>query len=333
MSEKLRWGLLSTARINEALFKPLRSSKRSLLLAVASRSREKAEAYARKHRIPRAHGSYQALLDDPEIDVVYIPLPNHLHAEWTTRALQAGKHVLIEKPIALTLAEVDAIASAAQQAGRIAVEGFKFRSHPQMSRVKQLAADGKLGRLRLLRGSFTYDWKESDNYRMRPEMGGGCLWDVGCYLVNFARCLLETEPLEVFGWQTTSATGVDEAFAAQLRFPEGVFAQFDCSMALPYHSFMEIVGTEGTLVVPHPSGPGRREGLALTKAGKTEIIPVTGPEPFTGEVEDLAEAILTGRPPAVSLADSRLNTAALLALYESARTGKPVTLVTQPSKR
>ncbi len=323
-SRKLNWGLLSTADINKALLPPLRTSPRNRLLAVASRSQEKADAYARARKIERAYGSYEALLADPEIDVIYNPLPNHLHAEWTIKAVEAGKHVLCEKPLALSLAEVDAMDAAARKHGKVVAEAFMYRTHPQTFQVKQIVDSGRLGRIRLARGSFTYDGTAPGNYRLKPEMGGGCLWDVGGYPLGFMRAVLVAEPLEVFGWQATGPTGVDESFVGQLRFPGGIFGQFDCSMVTPYHVFMEFVGDEASLFIPQPFIPSPRLTLRLTRRGKTETIPVKGPETYIGEVEDMADAILLGKPPVVSLADSRAMAAAILALFESAKIGRPV---------
>jgi xylose dehydrogenase (NAD/NADP) len=326
MTQILRWGLLSTANINKALIPPLRISKRNKLLAVASRSQDKADAYAREKKIKRAFGSYGALLADPEIDVIYNALPNHLHAEWTIKAVQAGKHVLCEKPLALSLAEVDAIDNAARSYGKVVAEAFVYRTHPQAQKVKQLIDNGKLGNIKMVRGSFTYSDTSPDNIRLKPEMGGGGLWDIGCYPLSYSRTMLGAEPLEVFGWQVIGSTGVDETFIAQMRFPGEVYAQFDCSMVVPYHVFMELVGDEATLNIPNPFIPGPKNTLYLTRNGKTETILVKGPDTYISEVEDMADAILLGKSPVVSLAESRANIAAILALFESAKIGKPVLL-------
>jgi xylose dehydrogenase (NAD/NADP) len=326
MTEILRWGLLSTARINRVLIPPLRISKRNKLLAVASRSQEKADAYARENKIPRPHGSYEALLNDPEIDVIYNPLPNHLHAEWTIRAVEAGKHVLCEKPLALSLAEVDAIADAAKKHGRIVTEAFAYRSHPQTRKVKEIIETGKLGKVRMVHGSFTFVMNNPDDVRWKPEMGGGSLWDIGCYPLSFTRWVLGAEPQDVFGWQVIGPTGIDETFAAQLRFPGEVYFQLNCSFKIPSHEFMEIVGEEGTLSVPQPFNSGIRKTMYLTRDGKTSAITVKGPDPYQAEVEDFADSILLDKPVAVSLADSRLNTAAILALFESTKTGRTAIL-------
>jgi len=324
--KKLNWGLLSTARINSALFGPLRTSKRNRLAAIASRTQDKADAFARQNKIPRAYGSYEALLADPGIDVIYNPLPNHLHAEWTIKAMAAGKHVLCEKPLALSVGEVDAIAAASKRYGRVAVEAFMYRTHAQTLKVEEMVRGGELGHIRLVRGSFTFLMTEPDDYRWKPEMGGGSLWDVGCYPLSYTRAVLGAEPQEVFGWQVTGQSGVDNSFFAQLRFPGDIYAQFDSSVTVPYRVFMEIIGDEGTLIVPTPFNPGLRESLFHMRQGKTKTIAVKGTDNYVSEVEDLADAVLLGRSTRVSLADSRANTAAISALFESARRGAPVKL-------
>ena len=326
MDDKLRWGILSTARINDALLNPLRVSRRNQLVAVSSRTQDKAEAYARKIKIKRAYGSYPALLADPEIDVIYNPLPNHLHAEWTIKAVQAGKHVLCEKPLALTIQEVDAISGASEKYGKVVAEAFMYRTHAQSSKVKEIVESGKLGKVKLIHGSFTFVMTNPDDYRWNPEMGGGGLWDIGCYPLSFMRMVLSTEPLEVYGRELKGPSGVDEVFAAQMRFPNDIFAHFDCSIKVPFHVFMEIIGDEGTLIIPKPFNPGAREKLFLIKGNKTETIALKGTDPYVSEVEDMSDAILLGRPTRVSLADSRGNVAVIQALFESARTGKPMTM-------
>ena len=325
MNEKtLNWGLLSTARINRALIPPLRASKRNHLLAVASRSQESADAYAQKWKIPRAHGTYDALLADPEIDVIYNPLPNHLHTEWTIKAVEAGKHVLCEKPLALSVDEVDAIAAAAQKHGRAVAEAFMYRHHPQTLKVQELVGNGSIGTLKLLRGSFSFVLDRERDIRLDPAMGGGSIWDVGCYPISYMRTVVGVEPLEVFGWQVTGPTGIDETFVGQLHFAKDVTGQFDSSFAIPFHAYMEIVGSEATLIVPTPFKPGLNEKIFLVRDGKTETVKVKGQELYIGEVEDMADAITLGQVPRITLEDSRANVAVILALLESARTNKPV---------
>ncbi len=323
---RLRWGLLCTANINKALLGPLRTSKRNQLVAVASRVQAKADDYARVNKIKRAYGSYSDLLADPEVDVIYNPLPNNLHAEWSIKAVQEGKHVLCEKPLALTLAEIDAITAASEKYGKVVSEAFMYRSHPQTLKAREIVANGKLGKIKMIRGSFTFMLSKPDDYRWNPEMGGGGLWDVGCYPLSYTRFVLGAEPLEVFGWQVTGTTGVDEGFTAQMRFPQNVYAQFDCSIKLPYHVFMEIVGDETTLIIPNPFNPAGRGKLFLRQGGKVSTININSRGSYFCEVEDMADAILLGKPPRVTLGDSRKNTAVILALFESAKTGKPIIL-------
>jgi predicted dehydrogenase len=325
MPKKLNWGLLSTARINSALIPPLRVSKRNSLLAVASRTQKSADNYAREQKIPRAHGTYEALLADPEIDVIYNSLPNHLHAEWTIKAVEAGKHVLCEKPLALSVDEVDAVQAAARQHGRIVMEAFMYRHHPQTLKVQEIAKSGSLGTLKLIRGSFSFVLSRAEDIRLLdPAMGGGSIWDIGCYPISYARTIVGENPLEVFGWQVTGETGIDETFVGQMKFANDILVQFDSSFVIPFHSFMEIVGSEATLSIPLPFKPEENEKIYLTRSEKTETIKIKGQELYIGEVENMADAILLGHEPRISLNDSRANVMVIRALLESARSGKPI---------
>lgn len=322
----LRWGLLSTARINRSLIPALRASSRSRLVAVASRGLDKAKAYAQAWQIERAFGSYEAMLESPEIDAIYISLPNRLHAEWTIRSLRAGKHVLCEKPLATRVEDVDAIAAAARETGRVVAEAFMYRHHPQTLKVQSLIAQGAIGEVRLVRGSFTFALTDRANVRMNAELDGGSVWDVGCYPISYARTMIGREPVEVFGMQFTGSSGVDETFVGTLRFAEGTYAQFDCGFRAPFRMHIEIVGSEGVIVVPRPFKPTARETIYIGKSSdQLEPLIVEGPELlYLGEVEDLADAALNGTPPRISLQDSRANVAVILALLRSAREGRPV---------
>ncbi len=322
----LNWGLLSTANINGALIPPLNASKRNRLLAVASRSQPTAEAYAREWEIPRALGSYEAMLGDPEIDVIYNSLPNNLHAEWTIKALRAGKHVLCEKPFALTLAEADAMIAASKETGKVLAEAFMYRHHPQTLKVKEMIESSSIGNLQTFRGAFTFTLTRKNDIRTKKETGGGSIWDVGCYPISYARTMMGSEPVEAFGWQVKGASGTDDSFFGQLRFPNERYAQFDCGFISPSRAQVDIVGAGGTLNIPEPFKPGLDEKIYLTQTGKTKTIKIKGRELYIGEVEDMADAILLGKPTRITLADSRNNTAAILALLKSAQTGKPVHL-------
>jgi xylose dehydrogenase (NAD/NADP) len=324
MDRRLNWGLLSTAKINRALIKPLRASKRTRLLAVASRSISSAEAYAREWNIPRAHGSYEALLNDPEIDVIYNSLPNHLHAEWTIKALRAGKHVLCEKPFALTLADVDAMNQAAHETGKIAAEAFMYRHHAQTLKVKEIVDSGKLGKLQLIKGAFTFTLTREGNFRWMEEMGGGSIWDVGCYPISYARMIVGAEPVEVFGWQVTGQGGGDESFIGQMRFENGIHMQFDCGFKSPSRSFIEIVGSEATLNIPNPFKPNLKNKIFINREDKIQTIDMAGEELYLGEVDDMCDAILYHKPARIPADDSRGNIATILALIKSAENGKPM---------
>ncbi len=324
MERQLNWGLLSTAKINHALIKPLNASKRTRLLAVASRSKSSAEAYARENKISRAHGSYEALLADPEIDVIYNSLPNNLHAEWTIKALRAGKHVLCEKPIALTLAEVDEMAAAAKETGKVLAEAFMYRHHAQTLKVKEIVDSGALGKLQLIKGAFTFTLNREGNYRFVKEMGGGSIWDVGCYPISYARMIVGEEPVEVFGWQVEGRGGSDNSFIGQMRFASGVHAQFDSGFKSPSRSYMEIVGSDAVLKIPDPFKPGKKNELFLTRGDKEEKINTPGTELYLGEVEDVCDSILLNKPQRITLGDSRGNIAAILGFIDSANRKKPV---------
>ncbi len=323
----LRWGLLGTARINRALIPPLRRARRSRLAAVASRSQKRAEAYAREWGIPKAHGSYEALLADPEIEVIYNSLPNSLHAEWTIKACQAGKHVLCEKPLAMTVEEVEAIEASARQAGVVVAEAFMYRHHAQTKKVIEIVAGGQLGELRLVRGSFTFLLEDPQNIRLAPDLGGGSIWDVGCYPISYARTVIGSEPVEVTGWQLSGPSGVDIFFTGQMLFPREIAAQFDSGFSAPGRARMEIIGREGSLAILNPFKPGRRENLILRSRNQEEKIKVRGGDLYLDEVEDMEQAILDGKPPLISLADSRANVATITALLQSARERRTVRMV------
>ncbi|MBI3361564.1 MAG: Gfo/Idh/MocA family oxidoreductase [Chloroflexi bacterium] len=324
--KKLRWGLLSTARINRAVIPPIRASARNELLAVASRTRETGKAYAREWGIPRLHVGYEALLADPEIDAIYISLPNSLHAEWSIKCAEAGKHVLCEKPVAITIAEVERMMAAARKNRTVLAEAFMYRHHPQTLKVRELIQQGVIGKPSSVHGRFTFSIATEDDVRLDPDLGGGSVWDVGCYPVSYTRSALGEEPIEVFGWQRLTARGVENTFAGTMRFASGVLATFDCGFRSPQRWGMEIVGAEGTITLTNPFKPGMNDIILLRRGDQTDAIPVTPQELYIGEVEDMADAVLDGKPPRISLEDSLANVKTLLALYQSAKEGKPIKL-------
>jgi D-xylose 1-dehydrogenase (NADP+, D-xylono-1,5-lactone-forming) len=321
----LRWGLLCTARINRSVIPPIRLSKRSELVAVASRTRESASRYAATWEIPHFYSSYEDLLADPEIDVIYNSLPNALHAEWSIKAMQMGKHVLCEKPLTINVNEAEAVMTASKNTGRIITEAFMYRHHPQTLLVKQMIDDGKIGKIQLIRGSFCYSNTRPSDIRFDPALGGGSLWDIGCYPISYTRYLTGKEPTEVFGYQVTNPNGVDLSFAGQLLFPGRVISQFECSFVTPYKVEMEITGDKGRIKIPDPYKPGKRAKIYFQHKGQEQIINIKGPELYQGEIEDLEDAILLEKPARISLEESRGNISTIEALYQSAQRSIPVT--------
>ena len=322
----LRWGLLSTARINRSVISPIRVSKKSELLAVASRSQERASQYAANWEIPRYYSNYEDLLADPEIDVIYNSLPNALHAEWSIKAMKMGKHVLCEKPLTTNVNDADAVIEAANKTGRIISEAFMYRHHPQTLLVKQMIDNGEIGNLQMIWGSFCFYLTRQADIRFDPALGGGSVWDVGCYPTSYARYLTGKEPVEVFGHLVSGPTGIDLLCAGQLLFPDRVISQFECSFISPYKVGMEITGDKGRITIPDPYKPGKRTKIILQHDGKEQKIYVKGPELYQGEIEDIENAILLGIPPRISLEDSRGSIATMEALYQSAQMLKPISI-------
>jgi xylose dehydrogenase (NAD/NADP) len=328
----LGWGILGPGRIAHRIVRALTAPSRGRLVAVASRDLGRAAAFAERHAVgtnavAHPYGSYEDLLGASNVDVVYISLPNHLHATWAIRALAAGKHVLSEKPLALSVADVDAIAEAAQRADRIAVEGFMYLHHPQIEKAIALVREGSLGRLELVRGSFSFSLTHPNDPRIDPTMGGGSLWDVGCYPVSFARRITGEEPDRVEAEARFDERGVDRTFAGQLHFPGGVLGQFDSSFAEPDRQLLEIVGQDALLRLSAPflSAPdGPPADLTLHRDDGTSPIEVPSVDQVALEVEDLHAAILDGAKPHVDLAFSRGTIATLVALDAAARSAAGV---------
>lgn len=322
----LNWGLLGTARINRSIIPPLRLSVRNNLVAVASRTQERAQSYANEWHIPTAYGSYEALLADPKIDVVYIPLPNLMHAEWAIKAAEAGKHVLCEKPLALTVAEVDQMTEAAERAGKVLMEAFMYRFHARTLRVKAMINEGVLGEIHHIKGAFTFALNRPKDVRWNVELGGGSLWDVGCYPLNFTRYMLDAEPEEVYAHQVLGPSGIDESITAQMHFHHGITAQFDSGFRSQFRMQMEIVGSHGSIYLPMAFKPGMRSYIHLYTGNELQKIAVDGNLLYLDEVEEMADRILDNKEPLLPLEDSRGNIRAITAIYDSAKLGRPVTL-------
>lgn len=252
MRSPLHWGVLSTASINEKVLSGAARSDEAAVVAVASRSESRANAYAARWNIPTAYGTYDGLLADDAVDAVYISLPNGLHHEWTMRALQAGKHVLCEKPYCRWPAEVEAAFASAQDLGLVLSEAFMFRYHPQIVRLAELVLDeGVIGEVQLIASSFSWPTEKADDIRLDASLGGGALLDVGVYCISVGR-LLAGEPRSVTAQQATDATGVDGAFVATMEFASSAMSHFDCAIHLPDRSHLEVVGSLGSITVSDP---------------------------------------------------------------------------------
>jgi predicted dehydrogenase len=325
MSKPVRFGFLSTARINRRLLAAAAKSERAEVVGVASRDASRAEAYAVEHGIARSYGSYEALLGDPDIDAVYISLPNSLHVEWSVRALTAGKHVLCEKPLTRSPEEAEEAFDAAERAGRVLMEAFMWRHSPQTAKLVQLVEGGVIGELRLVRATFSFPVEGRRNIRLDPELEGGALMDVGTYGVSAAR-LLGGEPNRAYGEQVIGDTGVDVLFTGLLRFPRGVIAQLDAGMELPRRDGLEAVGTEGSLVIPDP-WIAQRLVLHLRRGDAREEIALPPADPYRLELDNMCAAIAGEAEPLLGRADAVGQARALEALYQSADEGRPVTLV------
>lgn len=330
MGATVRWGVLSTANIGRAAVNPaIQASSNGALEAVASRDSDGAREFARAHEIPRAHGSYEALLEDPEVDAVYIPLPNSLHREWTIRAAQAGKHVLCEKPLALDAAECREMAAAADEAGVKLMEAFMYRFHPRIERTLALLDEGAVGEVATIRSAFTFRLTNPANIRLDPDLGGGALMDVGCYCVNATRTFAGAEPAEVQAVSHQAPSGVDDHLVGMLRFDSGVVGHFDCALTLERREVVEISGTEGTLVLEDAFLPGTADvsiGELRGRAGRTEHA-VAGADEYQLMVEHFAACVLEDRPVRYPPAEAAANMAVIEALYRSARDGgRPVRL-------
>jgi predicted dehydrogenase len=324
MSGTVSWGFLSTANINDKLLAGAAESDRVDVIAVASRDAARAEAYARERGIERAYGSYEELLNDPDVEAVYISLPNSLHVEWSIRALEAGKHVLCEKPLSRRAEDVERAFYVAEQSGRLLMEAFMYRHNPQTARLEELVDGGAIGRLRLVRASFSFALADAQNVRLNPSLDGGGLMDVGCYCVSGLR-LLGGEPEQVYGQQVLSESGVDELFTGTMRFPGDVLGQFDAGLVLLERDELEAVGEEGSLFLDDP-WHCQRPVIELRTARGVEEIAVAAADSYRLELENLSAAIRGKAEPVLGREDAVGQARTIEALYRSAAEGRPVSI-------
>ncbi|HEX4677877.1 MAG TPA: Gfo/Idh/MocA family oxidoreductase, partial [Gaiellaceae bacterium] len=289
MGDAVKWGIISTADINRKVIPGAHASPKVDLVGVASRDQQRAEDYAKEWDIPRAYGSYEALLADPEIEAVYISLPNNMHCEWSIKSVEAGKHVLCEKPMTRKTSEVEEAFDAADKAGRLLSEAFMYRHNPQTKRVTQLVNEGAIGELRVVRSVFSYALYDEENIRLRTDVEGGALMDVGCYTVSGSR-LVAGEPERVFGEAWYGPSGTDWVFNGTLRFPNNVLGLFHCGTALPEQDELEVIGSEGSLFLDDP-WHCNVPVIELRREDGVERIEIEKEDSYRLELENLSDAI------------------------------------------
>jgi D-xylose 1-dehydrogenase (NADP+, D-xylono-1,5-lactone-forming) len=319
VSDPVRWGLLSTARINEAILSGAAQTDTTEIVAVASRDQARADAYAREHRLERAYGSYEALLEDDGVEVVYNSLPNSLHVEWSIRALEAGKHVLCEKPMDRRPDAVERAFDAADANGRLLMEAFMYRHHPQTLKAAELVKGGAIGELHHVISRFSFTLLDEADVRMLPELDGGAVMDLGCYCISMQR-VLAGEPELVFGRQRAGATGVDVGFTGVLQFPDDVFGEFHCGFDLPESNGLEAVGSDGMLVVPDPVRC--RDPHVEVNGARIDVEDV---DRYYLQVKNFSEAVRGEAEPLLGRDDALAQARTIAALYRSAHSGKAET--------
>jgi xylose dehydrogenase (NAD/NADP) len=325
------WGVVSTARINDLVLEGARESELADFVAVASRDRARGERWASERGIATVHDSYEALLADESIEAVYIPLPNSLHVEWSIRALEAGKHVLCEKPLARRAAAAERAFDAASRSGRLLSEAFMWRHNPQTRRLGELVSERAIGELRLVRASFSFSLDDPANVRLIAALEGGALMDVGCYCVSGARLFAGAEPVSVFG-QAVERDGVDVRFTGTLRFPGEVMAIFDCGFDMVARHSLELVGSEGALFAADP-WHCRIPGIELRRAGgELERVELERVNSYRLELDDMSAAIRDGGRPLLGRDDAIGQARTIEALYASAAAGAPVALAPTPKE-
>jgi predicted dehydrogenase len=311
----MRLGLLSTARINELLVAGARQVPDLEVVAIGSRDGARAKAQAQALGVARAHDSYEALLADPNVDAIYIALPNSLHVEWSLRALQAGRHVLCEKPLSRHPDDVALAFDAADRAGLVLAEGFMWRHHPQASRLVELLEE--IGELRLIRASFSFLLERAGDVRLQAALDGGALMDVGCYCVSAVR-LLAGEPLTVSAQQVLGGDGVDVRLTGLLRFADDVLASIDCGLDLAARDELEATGTHGVLWLDDP-WHARSPAIELRRAdGSVERVAIEPVNPYACELQDFAAAVAGERAPRYGREDAIAQARTIAALYTSA---------------
>ncbi|HYV39252.1 MAG TPA: Gfo/Idh/MocA family oxidoreductase [Gemmataceae bacterium] len=323
MTKKLRWGILGVASINDRLFPSFAKANNVELRAIASRSPEKAKAAAKAAGIPVAHGSYEALLDDKDIDVIYNPLPNTLHDQWTRKAAERGKHVLCEKPLCPTAAEAQALVEFCRGKGVKLLDGFMWPHHPRTQRLRQLIDSGAIGEVQRVAGSFTWPMRPIDptNIRIKRDMAGGSLLDVGCYCVYGIRWAFGAEPVKVYA-TSRYQHDVDTEMNGLVWLADGRVGAFDCSFTMPMRQWLEITGTDGVIRVHDMWLPAKRATWTIERiGGEPEVHAVDGEDQIQHMLEGFSRSILEGSAVRPDPSEAVKTLRVLDALAASARNG------------
>jgi xylose dehydrogenase (NAD/NADP) len=330
LERKLRWGVIGAAGINQSVVPAIQSSSTGSVIAIASRDLAKAQAAAQKFNIPIAYGSYEEILLDSQIDAVYIPLPNHLHKEWTIRAAEAGKHVLCEKPIALNAQEAQDMVDACAKANVKLAEAFMYRHNPRLERIKEIIHSGEIGQIRALHGAFTFNnAQDKNNVRYRADWGGGAVYDVGCYPLNSARFIMDSEPTAVtaFAFFSPEHDGVDMMCSGLIEFTDGVAMTFDCGMWADFRQTFEILGTDGRIEIPQAFLPGPDDvDFIVTSKGERREEKAVFQNPYTLQADNFARSILGKQALRFAAQDSVLNMRVIDAVLKSAKEKTRVSL-------
>ncbi|OQP51193.1 Gfo/Idh/MocA family protein [Niastella populi] len=305
---KVRWGILSTAKIaREKVIPAMQRGKYCYIAAIASRNIGQATETAARLNIPTVYGSYEELLNDPNIDAVYIPLPNHMHVEWAQKAIQAGKHVLCEKPVALSSTEARQLLKVAQEHPQVKVmEAFMYRFHPQWVRAKKLVDEGRIGQLKTIHSFFSYFNADPNNIRNQKDMGGGGMMDIGCYCVSLARFIFNSEPLKVYGHVTIDPVLLTDTMASgMLEFLNGT-ATFTCSTQLMPYQRVQVLGTEGRveIEIPFNAPPDAVTRLWLHSKSGSEEITFEPVDQYTLQGDLFAQAVINDTPVPTPLQDA-----------------------------
>lgn len=327
---KIRWGILGAAKIGTVKVIPaLQKSQHGIVVALASRDAAKGQAAAAGLGIPRVHASYEALLADPEVDAIYLPLPNHLHVPWARRALEAGKHVLCEKPIALHAAEAEELAAAAARFPRLKImEAFMYRFHPQWQKARELVTSGAIGEVRAVHAHFSYWNVDPNNIRNIGAVGGGGMMDIGCYCVSFARWLFGAEPKRILGLVDRDPKfGTDRVASGVLDFGGGM-ATFTCATQLNPYQRVHVHGTEGRIEIEIPCNapPDRPTRLWHQRGATIDEITFETCDQYTRQGDAFARAILDDTPVPTPLSDAIANMRAIEGVFASAESGAWVRL-------